>query len=95
MFYDGTRAAFIQVLRDLATYYEIHPDAPLPEQTLTYYVLPSGDEVRRLAEVDRIGALIGVCAGWRNGYYAASREFGPAVTYEVVAIPAAVPEKAA
>ncbi|SRR6266702_3246959 len=82
----GARADFLLDLMKLIAFYETYEDVPVPERTtFTHYVLEGGDRDCR-AEVDRVATALGVEARWRNGYYIASRSFGP-VTYEAIFCP--------
>ena len=91
--FGGGRADVLLLLNRLASYYETHEDAPLPDEMVLPYYVPTDTDEKMSAEVDRIAALLGTTPQWRNGYYIACRECGGSVRYEAIAVPAAVRAK--
>lgn len=83
-----TRAAFIAGLRELASYLEEHPAVPVPPIGLrvTICAIADTDEAER-AQVDAFAAAAGaeIARDGSDGYYTASRVFGP-IEYEATAI---------
>ena len=91
---DPDRTVFVTALRDLADFIETHPDLPLPSSAEVSPYL-SGDDAWERAEVNRIGAVLGVTAALAGDHYQVERRFGgqgmrAGITYRATAIPAAV-----
>lgn len=85
-----TRMAFIAGLRALARFLASHPEAPVPGYgtVIGLPVVGESDEAER-REVDVFAAAMGATVtADRDGYYTASRAFGP-VSYEATAITSA------
>jgi len=85
-----TRAAFIAGLRELASYLEEHPAVPVAPTGLRVTICAIADthEAER-AQVDAFAAVAGakITRDGSDGYYTASRMFGP-IEYESTAISA-------
>jgi hypothetical protein len=83
------RTKFIQGLRDLADYLDSHPAAPVPPfgACISIAVIGETDEAER-AQVDAFAEVMGgKITRDGDGYYYATRSFGP-VAYEAAAISA-------
>ena len=82
-----TRKAYVAGLRALARFLAAHPEAPVPDYG-TVIGLPAvgeSDEAER-REVDVFAVVMGASVtADRDGYYTASRAFGP-ISYEATAI---------
>ena len=87
---DGERAMTVAAVRALADFLDAHPDVPLSHVQAKYFPnhLVFGDTAARVAEVDRIGDVIGVEAGPSHKgdpHHYAKHNFGHGVIYEAVA----------
>jgi hypothetical protein len=84
------RAKVIGGLRQLADLLEAHPGVPVCPFGWDLSVYPQyDDEAARVAEVDRIAAILGVAVAdqtGQGGHYTAARTFG-LITYAAVYIP--------
>ena len=84
------RKALIAGLRALARYLVSHPEAPVPPYgTMIGLPVTGGADEDSRREVDLFAVVMGATVtDDRDGYYTASRAFGP-VSYEASAISAA------
>ena len=82
------RTAFINGLRDLATFLETHADLPLPNDATLYYFSQQDGDAAQCAEIDRVADILGSTireADISYGHYGAARWFGP-VRYHALTI---------
>ena len=83
---DRQRSA-IAALRELATFLEGHPDAPVGEfEFVDLQRCVRGPDAEAVAEVDRIAAVLGVTASWYTNHYRAVRRFGTPAAAEYRAV---------
>ena len=83
------RGKVISGLRQLADWLDAHPGVPVCPYGWDLSIYPRGDDAARIAEVNRIAAILGADITdetRQGGHYIAARSFG-LITYEAVHIP--------
>jgi hypothetical protein len=84
-----TRLRFITALRDLATYLDGHPAAPVPALGAEITLHANSTDDGGKAQVNHIACTLGATITDETtigGHYRATRQFGP-LRYAVVSIP--------
>ena len=87
---DAERLVFAAALRELADFLESHPDVPVPMYAEVRTFLGGVPEADRVAEVERIAAILGRPTETRATHYLTRRVFGPTgygITYQACHIP--------
>ena len=69
------RAEFIASLRELADFYEQHPDLPAPAYPVLRLVVRGADAPAGVAEVERIASILGADVN-RDYHVGTGRQFG-------------------